>query len=147
MQSQTHVEQVGGSHYQAQYQHWDLIDDCNVSYLEATATKYLDRWEKKNGIQDLQKAITYLQKRISCMSVFDHHSTMRQFTMRGVKMLNWFNSTNMPAAERDICTVIFFWEEKEDLEQAVKMIQKLITQKELSSRQGVDRISKEADCV
>ncbi len=58
----TYVEQVGGSHYKKPYQHWDWVTDEEVPYLLAVATKYIDRWRTKNGIEDLKKSITYLKK-------------------------------------------------------------------------------------
>lgn len=54
--------QVGGAHYQAPYQHWDLVADAGLGYFDGQATKYVSRWRKKNGIQDLQKAQHFLQK-------------------------------------------------------------------------------------
>lgn len=54
--------QVGGTHYQSDYQHWDLIAKHNFSYLRGCATKYLCRYRKKNGEQDLEKARHYLLK-------------------------------------------------------------------------------------
>lgn len=58
------VAQEGGDHYQTEYQHWDWVVDIGMTYLPATATKYLARWQKKNGLQDLMKADTYLEKLI-----------------------------------------------------------------------------------
>lgn len=60
----TFVAQEGGTHYQAGYQHWDWVTDIGLHYLPATATKYLTRWRKKNGLQDLQKAMSYISKTI-----------------------------------------------------------------------------------
>ena len=60
----TFVAQEGGSHYQAEYQHWDWVVDIGMTYLPANATKYVSRWQKKNGLQDLLKAQTYLDKLI-----------------------------------------------------------------------------------
>lgn len=54
--------QVGGAHYQAAVQHWDLIELHGCGYLEGCATKYLTRWRKKNGLQDLEKSLHYAQK-------------------------------------------------------------------------------------
>lgn len=51
-----------GTHYQADYQHWDMIEEHGVGYLEGCATKYLTRWRKKNGRQDLRKALHYVEK-------------------------------------------------------------------------------------
>lgn len=55
-------KQVGGSHYQSAVQHWDIIAKYGVGYLEGNATKYLTRWRKKNGLQDLEKALHYVDK-------------------------------------------------------------------------------------
>lgn len=56
------VAQEGGDHYQSKYQHWDWVVDIGMTYLPATATKYLPRWRKKNGLEDLRKALTYIEK-------------------------------------------------------------------------------------
>ncbi len=56
------VEQVGGDHYKAAYQHWDWVADTELPYLEGCATKYISRWRKKGGKQDLEKAVSYLEK-------------------------------------------------------------------------------------
>lgn len=68
------VAQVGGDHY-AQgmgmcpncgfkgLQHWDLY--ATAPYLEGTATKYITRWREKGGLEDLRKAISYLNKIIA----------------------------------------------------------------------------------
>lgn len=58
----SYPEQVGGDHYKADIQHWDVMEDADVAYLEATASKYIVRWRKKGGPQDLEKAATYLER-------------------------------------------------------------------------------------
>lgn len=54
--------QIGGGHYQKPYQHWDFAVDIEMPYLLGCATKYPTRWRDKNGIEDLRKAVHYLQK-------------------------------------------------------------------------------------
>jgi hypothetical protein len=55
--------QHGGDHYKgAEFQHWDLISQNHIGYLEGCATKYASRWRKKNGVEDLKKAIHYVDK-------------------------------------------------------------------------------------
>ena len=55
--------QIGGGHYiKNKYQHWDYVIDTNLHYLLSCATKYIARWRDKNGIEDLQKPIHYLEK-------------------------------------------------------------------------------------
>lgn len=67
MTQDTHVDQVGGKHYQAEVQHWDVIEAHDVDYLLATATKYLTRWRKKGAPEvDLGKAASYIEKAIKC---------------------------------------------------------------------------------
>lgn len=54
--------QIGGEHYQSTFQHWDLVEMIHLPYLEACATKYILRHRKKNGKQDLEKALHFVQK-------------------------------------------------------------------------------------
>jgi hypothetical protein len=54
--------QVGGTHYAGAYQHWDLVWDLTLPYFPAQITRYVSRWNKKNGVQDLEKALHYLDK-------------------------------------------------------------------------------------
>lgn len=56
-------KQEGGSHYAGDYQHWDFVCEClGGRYLEGNLTKYIARWRKKNGLQDIRKALHYLLK-------------------------------------------------------------------------------------
>ena len=55
--------QEGGSHYAGSFQHWDFVCEClGGRYLEGNLTKYIARWRKKNGLQDVKKALHYLLK-------------------------------------------------------------------------------------
>ena len=54
--------QVGGNHYQREYQHWDFTTDLSMPYLIGCATKYISRWQYKNGIEDLNKSLHYIKK-------------------------------------------------------------------------------------
>lgn len=57
--------QHGGDHYKAKaIQPWDYIVSNNLGFLEGNAVKYLSRWREKNGIEDLRKAIHYIEKLI-----------------------------------------------------------------------------------
>ena len=56
--------QVGGSHYQTPIQTWDYIAANGIGYFEGNIIKYVSRWEKKGGVQDLEKARHYLDKLI-----------------------------------------------------------------------------------
>lgn len=59
------ARQVAGSHYSGYpLQHWDLVAIFDWDYFQGQITKYLMRWKKKNGIQDLEKAAHFLEKYI-----------------------------------------------------------------------------------
>lgn len=55
-------QQVGGTHYQSTYPHWDLVIRTGNAYLDGQITKYATRYRKKNGLEDLDKAVHYAQK-------------------------------------------------------------------------------------
>jgi hypothetical protein len=61
-------KQVGGLHYKSEYQHWDFMLDVSMPYLPAQVIKYITRWKKKNGVQDLEKAAHFLDKYILTMT-------------------------------------------------------------------------------
>lgn len=57
--------QVGGTHYKdSRIQHWDFAAANHYDYFQGQITKYVDRWKRKNGLQDLEKAAHFLQKYI-----------------------------------------------------------------------------------
>lgn len=57
--------QHGGSHYKEKaIQPWDYIASNNLGYFEGNIVKYVSRWKEKNGVEDLKKAMHYLQKLI-----------------------------------------------------------------------------------
>lgn len=59
--------QVGGAHYKGPYQHWDLVWDCDMGYFTGQITKYIARHAKKNGLQDVQKAIHFARKLVELL--------------------------------------------------------------------------------
>lgn len=60
------IEQVGGTHYgQGDLpQHWDLVAMYGWDYFDGQAIKYIMRWKRKNGTEDLRKAISFIQKQV-----------------------------------------------------------------------------------
>ena len=58
------------SHYWSQnpdvpsIQMWDYALSQNLGFFEGNIIKYVSRWRNKGGVQDLQKAMTYLQRLI-----------------------------------------------------------------------------------
>jgi methyl coenzyme M reductase subunit C-like uncharacterized protein (methanogenesis marker protein 7) len=45
-------------------QPYDVIDEFGLDFYEGNIIKYIIRWRKKNGIDDLHKARTYIDELI-----------------------------------------------------------------------------------
>jgi hypothetical protein len=57
--------QVGGDHYKnGGEEHWDRVHRLGLDYFQGQITKYVERWKEKNGVQDLEKALHFLEKYI-----------------------------------------------------------------------------------
>ena len=55
-------KQVGGLHYKVgAIQPIEYIEANELGYHEGNVIKYVSRWRDKGGIQDLQKAIHYIE--------------------------------------------------------------------------------------
>ena len=55
--------QIGGSHYKdLKPEPWDVITSWGLGYLDGTALKYIACWKHKNGVEDIKKAIHFLNK-------------------------------------------------------------------------------------
>lgn len=110
-----YVNQVGGEHYQADFQHWDMVAATRIDYFKATITKYVCRAYKKNGRQDVEKAVTYAKK-ASKLSLYgrhriDHRSLSRRiagfitrngFSPEFVAVNALFNANDFTEKQRDL---------------------------------------------
>jgi len=60
-------EQIGGDHYKQPdggEEHWDRVFRLQLNYFQACITKYVERYTKKNGVEDLRKARHFIDKLI-----------------------------------------------------------------------------------
>lgn len=56
-------EQIGGSHYKDMpIQPLEYIMANGIPFAEGNVIKYVSRWRKKNGLQDLEKSLDMLKK-------------------------------------------------------------------------------------
>jgi len=56
------AKQIGGNHYKAmKIQPLDFIIQNEIPYIEGNIIKYVSRYKAKNGLQDLEKAMHYLE--------------------------------------------------------------------------------------
>ena len=54
--------QVGGTHYVSKaYQPIEFIAKLKLSFIQGSIVKYITRYQDKNGLQDLQKALHYIE--------------------------------------------------------------------------------------
>lgn len=79
--------QVAGSHYAGEYQHWDFVVDLNLNYFEAQISRYISRAPRKNGFEDLSKALHYIQK----------YREVLQSSGWVSRLVRWFRTTGFTA--------------------------------------------------
>lgn len=59
-------DQIGGTHYKKlKIQPVEYVHANDLGYFEGTAIKYLSRWKDKGGLEDLRKAIHFIELLIS----------------------------------------------------------------------------------
>lgn len=116
------AQQIGGNHYAADYQHWDWAMDVRLGYFESAASKYAFRWYKKNGIEDLDKARSYLLKAKegylegrwdnNCLHV---HTWLPNLNKAENSFNTFVNSASVPMVEAELCLAIAQWKNDVDL--------------------------------
>lgn len=124
------MKQVGGDHYQAEYQHWDWATDLNLPYLLGYGTKYLQRWRKKGGVEDLRKCLSALEKMKSFPR--DHivwrETTGMCFTDKETmtKTQEFQESNKLPPTEYAICVTCALAVIPEDLDTPIELVKAMI---------------------
>jgi hypothetical protein len=121
--------QVGGSHYEAEYQHWDFVEDAKLSWPEGCATKYLTRVFKKNGLQDFHKSLHYLFKMIQSVSTETYEDRRVSIEKRVPLYLRFFfaqklnePNTDSKASLQNIFWALANWNTVYDLRQVFLLI-------------------------
>ena len=57
------AEQIGGNHYsEKKIQPIEFIEANNLPFCEGNVIKYVTRHASKNGLEDIEKAIWYLER-------------------------------------------------------------------------------------
>lgn len=118
--------QVAGNHYNGgAIQHWDyVIQALDGRYLEGNITKYVVRHRKKNGVQDLEKALHYLDK---LSEEFRRQNVSSMPARTSFPMTQFIASNGLNSAEAFIVKRLAFWYREYHLEQ-VRMHIKLLIQ-------------------
>lgn len=61
MQTSALDKEVGGSHYRMAIQPIEFIQKNHIPFIEGNVIKYVCRHRSKNGKEDIEKAIHYLE--------------------------------------------------------------------------------------
>lgn len=122
------VEQVGGSHYAAAFQHWDWAGATRLPYLEGCASKYLPRWRQKNGVEDLRKAQSYLKKALAEAQDSGEMDRLAGYRLHLDHDLRerFISSAEVPPREAEIIGLIDVMTEPGDVDHIVSLLEDLI---------------------
>ena len=124
--------QVGGDHYKTSYEHWDLVLIVAMGYLEGNATKYLSRWRKKGGTQDLQKALHYVNKLIeNAPTVLSQRVPRVDAVFRMAEVDRFCKINNIPEGETRTIQYLALWETRGSLEEARRRIERLMKEQDV----------------
>lgn len=128
-------------HYDAGYIHWDLVVVLGLGYLDGNATKYVTRWRKKNGVDDLQKALHYVRK----LSVEKTgRFRVASFTTVELEVARFAQANGLTDLERQIILDIATWKTGADL---VSVADRLIRMMEEFDRASASHGVKPAEPV
>jgi len=146
----TNLYQVGGDHYRAEYQHWDFAEDIGLGYLEGVLTKYVIRWQRKGGVEDLKKAVHYTEKLIELAKQgrenrayeTDGPMTIDNPTSKTDLTNKVCDQAGCGEREREILYRTVFWQTISELERIKSQIEDLIWinegHPEIQDREGQD---------
>ena len=121
-------KQIGGAHYAGAWQHWDFVHDAGLGYLAGNATKYISRYRKKNGAQDLAKAVHYIDKMIELAQAGRLVADVgrRPLTLDLSDALYKFVQVyNLGDAESMACRLLCTWYDAGDLRHAAAILSRL----------------------
>lgn len=124
--------QIGGDHYAQEYQHWDWIVDNGMGYLEGCATKYISRWRKKNGLEDLKKSRHYVVKTIEVAHVDYRNHNKSASTENWIRAVGNTNTYRFIEAgeydefQKDLFFHLSEWRRPEDLTKALEVLDRYI---------------------
>ena len=118
--SEANQTQIGGDHYKTGgLEHWDLIENHGIGYLEGCATKYVTRCRKKNGLQDLDKATHYVIK-LRELAMQNKRYPTGAATVADLQA--FFRSSRCNELECAIIGILCTWSVPEDLTNALNLL-------------------------
>lgn len=127
--------QVAGTHYAGKLQHWDYVIAARLGYFEGQITKYALRYRKKNGAEDVRKALHYLDKLEWALE--NGKMPWAVVTRVGFDMpviTNFLRENEPSTLQRQILTVATHYTRQEDLHQLRGYLTLLLAQAEGETR-------------
>lgn len=113
------THQVGGAHYSgADVQHWDYVNQAlGNDYYMGNVTKYVARHRRKNGKQDLMKALHYLDKTEELFVTGKLKPRFAAYDERNVPEVarTFIRLNGLTIAEACVITRAAIWSDQEDL--------------------------------
>lgn len=125
--------QIGGSHYKVEQgrQHWDLVDDYDIGYLEAAATKYITRWRVKDGLKDLRKASHFMQKLYEKRALMGFKElTQRMPQVPRIVINQYLDDNGCGMQESQMISLILTWQSTATISMVRAMIDGFISAEE-----------------
>lgn len=124
------ARQVGGNHYKTGgLELWDLFGPEAIMFY---AVRYVARWRKKNGLQDLQKGKHVVEKLRELGGARRPMLAVDRATAE-----SWCKNQGCTWVEQTIIMRIMFWESKEDIDEAITGIEYLIQTEERAMPTGI----------
>lgn len=122
-----YVAQHGGTHYEkGAYQHWDWVLDTGLGYFEGNATKYIVRHRNKNGLEDIRKARTYIEKLMTkIVAVLPAGQRPGRYAPLTEAIVREYSLENMEAR---FVRLVDRWESRSDLVSALALVDQMIMQ-------------------
>lgn len=121
--------QVAGSHYVSEYQHWDLVPDVGMGYFDGQITKYISRWRKKNGLQDVEKSLHFAVKYKELLEARILFAPMRADALKTANcLIRYLDTNSIVGPERLVVTMLTKTHGMEDVIEVIQLIKDIAEQ-------------------
>jgi hypothetical protein len=119
---------VRGQHYvtQSGIEHWDWVFTCELDYFCGNASKYIVRWKEKGGVNDLRKALSYVEKLLAIYGdeVISRRRTRTPGMYRATRQL--CAAYDLSSEEAEVIYGLMEWYNYASLQEVAENIRELI---------------------
>lgn len=134
--SEANKRQVGGEHYKGtDYEVWDYLVDHRFRYLDGSIVKYVCRWRRKGGLDDLRKAAHCAEKLVETLladasQAIQLRSHLAGFKCRPPKFRQLKKSMGLTDKESAIVWLFSTWRDCWDLLRAEALLKEFVKEQE-----------------